>query len=144
MTVMTRTKFDVVPLSQHIGAEIRGLDGNRHLRCALCGSDWRTEWLRCPFCGERDHERLGSLVSPDRRERQTIEVCEGCRGYVKTITTLAPLRPEHVVVEDLATLVLDVAALERGYRRPAARGHEVAVSVVAEPSRLLDLLGLLA
>src|SRR5262249_29440109 len=26
MTVMTRTKFDVVPLSQHIGAEIRGLD----------------------------------------------------------------------------------------------------------------------
>ena len=125
-------------------AEIRGLDGARHLRCGCCGSDWRTEWLRCPFCGERDHERLGSLVSPDRRERQTIEVCEGCRGYVKTITTLAPLRPEHVVVEDLATLVLDVAALERGYRRPAARGHEVAVSVVAEPSRLLDLLGLLA
>ena len=26
MTVMTRTKFDVVPLSKHIGAEIRGLD----------------------------------------------------------------------------------------------------------------------
>ncbi len=123
-------------------AEIRGLDGNRHLRCAPCGSDWRTEWLRCPFCGEGDHEKLGSLISPDRRERQTIEVCEGCRGYVKTITTLAPMRPEHVVVEDLATLVLDVAALERGYRRPAARGHEVAVSVVAEPSRLLDLLGL--
>ena len=71
-------------------------------------------------------------------------MCDGCRGYVKTITTLAPMRPEHVVVEDFATLVLDVAALERGYRRPAARGHEVAVSVVAEPSRLLDLLGLLA
>ena len=26
MTVMTRTRFDVVPLSKHIGAEIRGLD----------------------------------------------------------------------------------------------------------------------
>jgi len=26
MTVMTRSRFDVVPLSQHIGAEIRGLD----------------------------------------------------------------------------------------------------------------------
>jgi FdhE protein len=125
-------------------AEIRGLDGNRHLRCAPCGSDWRTEWLRCPFCGEGDHEKLGSLVSPDRRERRTIEVCEGCRGYVKTITTLAPMQPEHVVAQDLATLVLDVAALEHGYRRPAARGHEVAVSVVAEPSRLRDLLGLRA
>src|SRR5258708_34096123 len=26
MAVMTRTRFDVVPLTQHIGAEIRGLD----------------------------------------------------------------------------------------------------------------------
>jgi len=26
MTVDTRTRFDVVPLSKHIGAEIRGLD----------------------------------------------------------------------------------------------------------------------
>ena len=26
MNVMTRTRFDVVPLTTHIGAEIRGLD----------------------------------------------------------------------------------------------------------------------
>ncbi len=26
MNVMTRTRFEVVPLSKHIGAEIRGLD----------------------------------------------------------------------------------------------------------------------
>ena len=123
-------------------AEIRGLDGERHLRCASCGSDWRIAWLRCPFCGEGDHETLGSLVSPDSRGRQTIEVCDACRGYVKTITTLTPMPPGHVVLQDLATLVLDIAALERGYRRPAARGHEVTVSVVAEPSRLRELLGL--
>ena len=123
-------------------AEVRGLDGARHLRCGCCGGDWRTEWLRCPFCGEGDHEKLGSLVSPDKLERETIEVCDGCRGYVKTVTTLSPIRPEHVVLQDLATLVLDIAALERGYRRPAAKGYELAVSVVAEPSRLRDLLGL--
>ena len=123
-------------------AEIRGLDGARHLRCGCCGSDWRTEWLRCPFCGVGDHEKLGSLASPDKLERQTIEVCDRCRGYVKTMTTLSAIRPEHVVLQDLATVVLDMAALERGYRRPAAQGHEVAVSVVAESSRLRDLLGL--
>jgi len=39
-------------------------------------------------------------------------------------------------------VVLDIAALERGYGRPAAKGHEVTVSVVAESSRLRDLLGL--
>ena len=26
MNVMTRTRFDVVPLTKHIGAEIRGID----------------------------------------------------------------------------------------------------------------------
>src|SRR3989454_9359488 len=53
-------------------AEIRGLDGSRHLRCGGCGGDWRTEWLLCPFCGERDHGNLGSLVSPESLERQKI------------------------------------------------------------------------
>lgn len=122
-------------------AEVRGLDGSRHLRCGRCGGDWRTEWLRCPFCGERDHERLGSLVS-DGLERQTIEVCERCRHYAKTVTTLDPIPPEHVVLQDLATLVLDVAALERGYRRAATRGCPVAVHAVARPSRLRALLRL--
>jgi FdhE protein len=123
-------------------AEKRGLGGARHLRCGCCGGDWRTEWLRCPFCGEGDHEKLGSLVAPDKMERETIEVCDGCSGYVKTMTTLNPIPPEHVVLEDLATVVLDIAALERGYRRPAAKGHDVAVGVIAASSRLRDFLGL--
>jgi len=76
--------------------------------------------------------------SNGRRSRSVTAV----RGYVKTMTTLRAIRPEHVVLQDLATVVLDIAALERGYRRPAAKGHEVAVSVVAESSRLRDLLGL--
>ena len=116
-------------------AEIRGLDGSRHLRCGGCGGDWRTEWLLCPFCGERGHGNLGSLVSPDNLERQKVEVCDGCRGYLKTITTLAPISPAHVVLQDLATLVLDVAALEKEYRRPSAR-RPLAINVVAQPRRL--------
>lgn len=123
-------------------AEIRGLDGARHLRCGCCGNDWRTEWLRCPFCGEGDHEKLGSLVSPDALERHTIEVCDGCRAYVKTITTLTAIRPDDVLLQDLATLALDMAALERDYRRPAAKGCAVTVGVVAEPWRLRGLLSL--
>lgn len=123
-------------------AEKRGLDGTRHLRCGCCGGDWRTEWLRCSFCGEGDHKKLGSLVSPDKLERETIDVCNGCSGYVKTMTTINPIRPELVVLQDLATVVLDVAALERGYRRPAVKGHDVAVGVIAASSRLRNLLGL--
>jgi FdhE protein len=125
-------------------AEARGLDGQRRLRCGLCGGDWRTEWLRCPFCGERDHDHLGSLVSeaPGQQTpvQQTVDVCERCRHYIKALTTLAPIRPEHVFLQDLATLVLDVIALERGYSRPAAK--ERPVEVIATPSRLRTLFRL--
>jgi FdhE protein len=117
-------------------AEARGLDGQRRLRCGRCGGDWRTERLRCPFCGERGHEHLGSLVS-EGPERQSVDVCERCRHYVKALTALVPIRPEHVFLQDLATLVLDVIALERGYCRPAAKGRRV--EVIARPSRLRTL-----
>jgi FdhE protein len=120
-------------------AEVRGLDGARHLRCPCCGGDWATEWLRCPFCGERDHTQLGSLVSADGLEREKIEVCDRCHGYLKTITTFAPIRPEQVVLQDLATLVLDVAAVARGYRPPSPR-RPPAVSIVARRSGLRALL----
>ncbi len=114
-------------------AEARGLDGQRRLRCGSCGGDWRTEWLRCPFCGERGHEHLGSLMS-EVLEQRTIDVCEQCRHYVKALAALVPIRPEDVFLQDLATLVLDVTAFERGYRRPAAKGRRV--EVMAKPSRL--------
>lgn len=120
-------------------AEIRGLDGGRHLRCRRCGADWVSEWLRCPFCGERDHAQLGSLVSAGRVERDKIEVCDRCHGYIKTTTTFAPISPEQVVLQDLATVVLDVAAVERGYRPPRSRGP-VAVRIVAGRSGLRALL----
>jgi FdhE protein len=120
-------------------AEVRGLDGTRHLRCRCCGADWATEWLRCPFCGEHDHTQLGSLVSAGGLEREKIEVCDRCRGYLKTITTFAPIAPEQVVLQDLATVVLDVAAVERGYRPPSLR-QPLTVGIVARPSRLRALL----
>jgi len=47
-----------------------------------------------------------------------------------------------VMLQDLGTQVLDVVALERGYRRPAAPARGMAVGVVAPPSRWRDLLGL--
>jgi len=120
-------------------AETRGLDGQRRLRCGRCGGDWRTERLRCPFCGERGHENLGSLVS-EEPEPQTVDVCERCRHYVKAVTALVPIRPEDVFLHDLATLVLDVIALERGYRRPTPERREV--EVIARSSRLRTLFRL--
>jgi hypothetical protein len=122
-------------------AEIRGLAGRRHLRCGACGADWPIRWLRCPFCGDDDHEHLGVLSSTERADGPTVSVCDGCRGYIKTLTTLAPIRPRDVPLHDLATLALDVAALERGYRRPAQRADGLDIHVVVQRPRLRALLG---
>jgi FdhE protein len=115
-------------------AEERGLERERRLRCTRCGGDWRTEWLRCPFCGTRDHARLGALVPEGSVPTRKAETCEGCRRYVKTVTTLAATPAADVSIHDLATVDLDVAALSEGYE--AAQGLGCAVSVrLTAPSR---------
>ncbi|HEX7118367.1 MAG TPA: formate dehydrogenase accessory protein FdhE [Longimicrobiales bacterium] len=110
-------------------AESRGIERARRLRCARCGADWNIVVLRCPFCGERDHRRQGGLVPDGEEEIRRVDTCHSCRGYVKTITTLRPIAPPAVLIEDLATVELDIAALERGYARPERPGYTVVVSV---------------
>lgn len=112
-------------------AEARGLERARCLRCGRCGADWPILWLRCPFCGEAHHERLATLVTKTYGDTRKIDGCLTCRGYVKTRTTLQPSSGPEVVLEDLATVDLDVAALEQGYRRPEPPGCPLGLRVTA-------------
>jgi FdhE protein len=98
--------------------EYRGLDQGRFLRCGLCATEWPVDRLLCPFCGCRDHQALGYLhIEGDQQKRAT--TCEQCRCYNKTLATLTAIPPIELAVDDLATLHLDIIALERGYRAPA-------------------------
>jgi FdhE protein len=111
-------------------AEARGLERRRRLRCARCGSDWRGDWLRCVYCANTDHTTLG-FVAPDAAlDTRTIETCGRCGGYVKTLATLQGTAAEAVSLLDLATVELDIAALEQGYTRPAEPACDVRVRVV--------------
>ena len=110
-------------------AEARGLERARCLRCTRCGGDWRTEWLRCPYCGNRDHLTLGALVSEATAETRKAETCGACRRYVKTVTTLTPTPARDVSIQDLATVDLDVGALAHGYHAAQGLGHAVSVRV---------------
>jgi FdhE protein len=121
-------------------AEARGVERSRRLRCGRCGGDWATEWLRCPYCGMRDHARLGALVPESGGERRRVETCGVCRGYLKTLTTLTGAPAGDVLLEDLASVDLDLAALGEGYRRPEGLGHPVAVTVTARPGLARRLL----
>jgi FdhE protein len=103
--------------------EHRGLDRARWARCGRCGAEWRAEGLRCLYCGEREHERLGSLVPEKGGEVLKVETCATCRGYVKTVTTLQAQPPLELLLRDLETIELDLIALDRGYERPPAAFH---------------------
>jgi FdhE protein len=118
-------------------AEIRGIDRQRYSRCGRCGAEWHSEVLRCAFCRNDDHEQLTTLVPDQQRTRGVIDACRRCRTYVKAFTTLQGTPPAAVMLEDLASVDLDIAALEHGYARPegAACEFEVSVTWKATPRR---------
>jgi FdhE protein len=114
--------------------EVRGIERTRSNRCGRCGGEWHARALCCPYCQMIDHDELVSLV-PEKVSsglNATIEACNRCRGYVKTFTTLQGCPAANVIVEDLGSVELDVAALEHGYSRPVGAGYDLAISVTGK------------
>jgi FdhE protein len=97
--------------------EHRGLEQMRFLRCGLCAAEWAVDRLLCPYCGCRNHEYLGYLHVEDEEQKRAV-TCEQCHGYVKVIATLMSIPPIELAVHDLATIHLDMVAIERGYIAP--------------------------
>lgn len=114
-------------------AEVRGIERGRYLRCGRCGGNWQAQCLNCSYCGMTDHKELVSLVPEKSASNAVIEACKRCLGYVKIFTTLQGSAPVQVMVDDLASVDLDIAALELGYRRPAGAGYALDVKVVNRP-----------
>jgi len=122
-------------------AEDRGVERARRLRCGRCAADWAGEWLRCAFCGTREHGRLGTLVPASGGERRKVETCAACGGYLKCVTTLTGTPAAELLFADVATTDLDVSALAAGYRRPEGAGWPLAVTVAERPGLARRLLG---
>jgi FdhE protein len=112
-------------------AEYRGLERKRWLRCGRCAAGWELAWLRCPFCAETDHTNLGYLAPEDGETTRKVEVCDSCKGYVKAEPTIMSLAPWEIVLDDMATVPLEIAALDRGYHRPERPGFALAARIVA-------------
>ena len=110
--------------------EVRGIERSRYLRCGRCAGGWQVHCLVCPYCGMTDHEQLVTLVPEKSGASRVIEACKRCLGYVKTFTTLQGSPAAKVLLDDLASVDLDVAALEQGYKRPQGPGYSLDVSLV--------------
>jgi FdhE protein len=103
-------------------AESRGIERERRLRCGSCSADWPLPLLRCAFCGEGDHAKLGSLLVDGEEHLRRVDTCESCRGYLKVVTTFEALGTPSLLMVDVGTVPLDLVAHERGYARPTPPG----------------------
>jgi FdhE protein len=101
--------------------ELRGIVLRLFLRCAACGLAWRSRRLFCPFCASDNHHALSTLqVEGENRFR--VQVCDQCHAYLKIGNAFDPCPAELLSLDDLASIDLDVVALDRGYARPNNAG----------------------
>ena len=87
---------------------------DRLLICGRCAARWRFEPLTCPFCLNADRSRITSFASRDGQYR--LYACDVCERYIKAYDARRASRPVMPVVDGVATLPLDAAAIQKGYR----------------------------
>jgi len=92
-----------------------GQGAKRTLLCARCLTEW--EYLRvvCPSCGEERFDAL-PVYTADASPYVRIDACDTCRTYLKTID-LTRNGLAVPLVDDIASVALDLWAVEQGYRR---------------------------
>ena len=88
-----------------------------------------------------DSQRLGVLRPRQHGTTGQIDTCTTCKGYVKSHFTLQALPTYAVILEDLVTVPLDIAALDGGYARPERPGYALASRLAASPVRWRTMLG---
>jgi FdhE protein len=90
---------------------------HRILRCSFCAHAWEMKTFECVYCGN-DGETFVTVAPDEERVDQRIEACAECGGYMKTIDVEALSVFPLLAIADLETMNLDMAAMEKRYRRP--------------------------
>jgi hypothetical protein len=85
----------------------------RHLICSRCALRWKFEPLTCPYCRNSNRARITSFATTDGQYR--VYACDVCRRYLKAYDGRRATRPVMPMVDAVATLPLDAAAMQRGY-----------------------------
>lgn len=87
---------------------------DRLLVCGRCTARWKFDPLACPYCGNNDRTRITSFASRDGMYR--IAACDVCTRYLKAHDGRRASRPLMLPVDTVATLPLDAAAMQKGYK----------------------------
>jgi formate dehydrogenase maturation protein FdhE len=99
-----------------VGVLRREGDGaKKSLICMLCAREWAFRRLYCPGCGEEREPQLAFYSSPEIGHVR-VDVCDTCHTYLKSVD-LTKTGLAVPVVDELATIPLDLWAREHGYHK---------------------------
>ena len=88
----------------------------RYLICVRCATAWGFGRATCPNCREHHPRRLGVFTN-ERWPWARVDSCETCKAYIKTFDLRLPGSREVVpLVDDVATLALDLWAADQGFQ----------------------------
>jgi FdhE protein len=89
-------------------------EGRHALHCGLCWHRWPVKRMLCPFCSQAEGASVEYLYSDDEPEYR-VNLCGGCRCYLKVVDTRKMTRRFYPPLEQVASLHLDMLAVEKGY-----------------------------
>jgi FdhE protein len=92
-----------------------GHGAKRTLVCALCLTEWDYLRVHCPACGANRFDAL-PVYTADTPAHVRIDACDECHAYLKTVD-LTKDGLAVPIVDDLASVPLDLWAREHGYHR---------------------------
>jgi formate dehydrogenase accessory protein FdhE len=92
-----------------------GDGAKKSLICMLCAHEWAFRRIYCPACGEEREPQMAYYSTPEIAHVR-VDVCDTCHTYLKSID-LTKTGLAVAVVDELATIPLDVWAHEHGYEK---------------------------
>ena len=90
-----------------------GDGAKKSLICMLCAHEWAFRRIYCPACGEEREPQMAFYSAPEIAHVR-VDVCDTCHHYIKSIDLTKDGRAVPVV-DELATIPLDLWATEHGY-----------------------------
>jgi len=93
----------------------QGDGARRNLRCGFCLAEWEFRRVVCAGCGQEDHAKL-PVYTADAFPHLRVECCDACHTYIKSID-LSKNGLADPLVDELASVPLDLWAQERGYAK---------------------------
>ena len=92
-----------------------GDGAKKSLICMLCAHEWTFRRIYCPACGEEREPQMAFYSAPEIAHVR-VDVCDTCHTYLKSIDLTKTGLPV-AIVDELATVPLDLWAREHGYEK---------------------------